>query len=74
MTAANGSLRSEEPHESLVAPEILFDFAGRIGGSRIVVKAAPTARFEIGEQVSAAIDLERVHLFDADNEAAIARR
>jgi multiple sugar transport system ATP-binding protein len=45
-----------------------------VGGSRIVVKAAPTARFEIGEQVSAAVDLDRVHLFDAGDESAIARR
>jgi multiple sugar transport system ATP-binding protein len=45
-----------------------------VGGTRIVVKAAPTARFEIGEQVSAAVDLERVHLFDAGDESAIARR
>jgi multiple sugar transport system ATP-binding protein len=45
-----------------------------VGGSRIVVKARPTARFEIGEEVSAAIDLDRVHLFDAGSESAIARR
>jgi multiple sugar transport system ATP-binding protein len=45
-----------------------------VGGSRIVVKAAPTARFEIGEEVRAAVDLDRVHLFDAGTESAIARR
>jgi multiple sugar transport system ATP-binding protein len=45
-----------------------------VGNSRIVVKAAPTARFEIGERVSAAVDLDRVHLFDAGDESAIARR
>ena len=45
-----------------------------VGGSRIVVKAAPTARFEVGEPVSAAVDLDRVHLFDAADESAIARR
>jgi multiple sugar transport system ATP-binding protein len=45
-----------------------------VGGSRIVIKAAPTARFEIGEPVSAAVDLDRVHLFDAGTETAIARQ
>ena len=45
-----------------------------VGASRIVVKAAPTARFEIGEQVRATVDLDRVHLFDAADESAIARR
>ncbi len=45
-----------------------------VGGSRIVVKAEPTARFEIGEEVRAAVDLDRVHLFDAGTESAIARR
>jgi multiple sugar transport system ATP-binding protein len=45
-----------------------------VGGSRIVVKARPTARFEVGEEVRAAIDLDRVHLFDAGSESAIARR
>jgi multiple sugar transport system ATP-binding protein len=45
-----------------------------VGGSRIVIKAAPTARFEIGEEVRAAVDLDRVHLFDAGTESAIARR
>src|SRR4051812_37077151 len=45
-----------------------------VGGSRIVVKAAPTARFEVGAEVRAAVDLDRVHLFDAGTESAIARR
>ena len=39
-----------------------------------MVKAPPTASFKIGEQVRAAVDLDRVHLFDADTESAIARR
>jgi multiple sugar transport system ATP-binding protein len=39
-----------------------------------VVKASPSARFEIGEQVRAAVDLDRIHLFDAGTESAIARR
>jgi multiple sugar transport system ATP-binding protein len=45
-----------------------------IGGQRIVVKAPPTATYSIGEQVRASVDMDRVHLFDASSEAAIARR
>ena len=45
-----------------------------IGDRRIVIKAPPTASLEIGEQVRASVDLDRVHLFDADTESAIARR
>jgi multiple sugar transport system ATP-binding protein len=45
-----------------------------IGDRRVVIKAPPTASLEIGEQVRAAVDLDRVHLFDADTESAIARR
>ena len=45
-----------------------------IGGQRVVVKAAPTTNFKTGEKVRAAIDLDRVHLFDADTESAIPRR
>jgi multiple sugar transport system ATP-binding protein len=44
-----------------------------IGDQRIVIKAPPTATFKIGEQVRAAVDMDRVHLFDADSESAIAR-
>ncbi|RKQ86730.1 carbohydrate ABC transporter ATP-binding protein (CUT1 family) [Solirubrobacter pauli] len=45
-----------------------------VGGERVIIKAPPTARYEIGEQVRAAVDMERVHLFDAESEQAIARR
>ena len=45
-----------------------------IGEQRVVIKAPPTTSFKIGEQVRAAVDLDRVHLFDADTESAIARR
>src|SRR4051794_2891283 len=45
-----------------------------IGGQRVIVKAAPTTSFKTGEKVRAAVDLERVHLFDARTESAIARR
>jgi multiple sugar transport system ATP-binding protein len=45
-----------------------------IGGQRVIVKASPTTTYNIGERVKAAIDLERVHLFDAGSESAIARR
>jgi multiple sugar transport system ATP-binding protein len=44
-----------------------------VGEHRVVVKAAPTATFKIGEQVRASVALDRVHLFDADTESAIAR-
>jgi multiple sugar transport system ATP-binding protein len=45
-----------------------------VGGQRVIIKAPPTANYSIGEQVRAAVDMERVHLFDADSEQAIARR
>jgi multiple sugar transport system ATP-binding protein len=44
-----------------------------IGDQRVIIKAPPTATFKIGEEVRAAVDLDRVHLFDADTESAIAR-
>jgi multiple sugar transport system ATP-binding protein len=45
-----------------------------IGGQRVIVKAAPTTSYNIGEKVRASVDLQRVHLFDAHTESAIARR
>jgi multiple sugar transport system ATP-binding protein len=45
-----------------------------IGGQRVIIKAPPTASYKVGEQVRAAVDMERVHLFDAESEQAIARR
>jgi multiple sugar transport system ATP-binding protein len=45
-----------------------------IGDQRIVIKAPPTLSLDVGEQVRAFVDLDRVHLFDADTESAIARR
>jgi multiple sugar transport system ATP-binding protein len=44
-----------------------------VGEHRVVVKAAPTTSFKIGEKVRASVALDRVHLFDADTESAIAR-
>jgi multiple sugar transport system ATP-binding protein len=44
-----------------------------IGDQRVIIKAPPTASFKIGEEVRASVDLDRVHLFDADTESAIAR-
>jgi multiple sugar transport system ATP-binding protein len=44
-----------------------------IGEQRVIIKAPPTATFKIGEEVRASVDLDRVHLFDADTESAIAR-
>jgi multiple sugar transport system ATP-binding protein len=45
-----------------------------VGSHRVIVKAAPTTSYAIGDKVRAAVDLERVHLFDAATESAIARR
>jgi multiple sugar transport system ATP-binding protein len=45
-----------------------------VGGHRVIVKAPPTASYTIGEKVRVAVDLDRVHLFDAGSETAIARR
>jgi multiple sugar transport system ATP-binding protein len=45
-----------------------------IGDRRIVIKAPPTASPAVGEQVRAAVDLDRIHLFDAETESAVARR
>ena len=45
-----------------------------LADQRIVVKAPPTASLQIGESVCASVDLDRIHLFDADGEAAIPRR
>ncbi|HET8757224.1 MAG TPA: ABC transporter ATP-binding protein [Solirubrobacteraceae bacterium] len=45
-----------------------------IGDRRIVIKAPPTASLQVGEQVRAAVDLDRIHLFDAATESAVARR
>jgi multiple sugar transport system ATP-binding protein len=39
-----------------------------------VIKAEPTATFKVGEKIRAAVNLERVHLFDADTESAIAKK
>jgi multiple sugar transport system ATP-binding protein len=44
-----------------------------VGEHRVVVKAAPTTSYKIGEQVRASVALDRVHLFDAETESAIAR-
>jgi multiple sugar transport system ATP-binding protein len=44
-----------------------------VGTQRLRVKAPPTAAYAVGERVEIAVDLDRVHLFDADTEAALAR-
>ena len=46
----------------------------KIADQRIVVKAPPTVSLRIGDSVRASVDLDRVHMFDADGEAAIPRR
>jgi multiple sugar transport system ATP-binding protein len=66
--ALDGTIYAVEP----LGDRTLVDI--EIGSHRVVVKAPPTASLEIGEQVRAAVDLDRVHLFDAETESAIARR
>src|SRR4051794_38644691 len=44
-----------------------------VGPHRLRVKAPPTASYDLGEPVQVAVDLDRVHLFDSESEAAIAR-
>jgi multiple sugar transport system ATP-binding protein len=66
--ALDGTVYAVEP----LGDRTLVDI--EIGGQRIVVKAAPTTSFKTGEKVRAAVDLDRVHLFDAETESAIARR
>jgi multiple sugar transport system ATP-binding protein len=45
-----------------------------VGGQRVIIKAPPTASYQVGESVRASVAMERVHLFDAESEQAIARR
>ena len=66
--ALGGTVYAVEP----LGDRTLVDL--EIGDQRIVIKAPPTASLEIGEQVRASVDLDRVHLFDAETESAIARR
>jgi multiple sugar transport system ATP-binding protein len=65
--ALDGTVYAVEP----LGDRTLVDV--EIGDQRIVIKAPPTASFKIGEQVRASVDMDRVHLFDADTESAIAR-
>src|SRR5690349_12785225 len=66
--ALDGTVYAVEP----LGDRTLVDI--EIGGQRVIVKAAPTASYKIGDKVRAAVDMSRVHLFDAHSEAAIARR
>jgi multiple sugar transport system ATP-binding protein len=66
--ALDGTVYAVEP----LGDRTLVDV--EIGDRRIVIKAPPTASLEIGERVRASVDLDRIHLFDADTESAIARR
>jgi multiple sugar transport system ATP-binding protein len=66
--ALDGTVYAVEP----LGDRTLVDV--EIGDARVVIKAPPTASFEVGEKIRAAVDLDRVHLFDADTESAIARR
>jgi multiple sugar transport system ATP-binding protein len=66
--ALDGTVYAVEP----LGDRTLVDI--EIGSQRVVVKAAPTTSYRIGEQVRAAVDLDRVHLFDAATESAIERQ
>ncbi len=66
--ALDGTVYAVEP----LGDRTLVDI--EIGSHRVIVKAAPTTTYSIGDKVRAAVDLERVHLFDAATESAIARR
>jgi multiple sugar transport system ATP-binding protein len=65
--ALDGTVYAVEP----LGDRTLVDVS--VGDARIVIKAPPTASFDVGEKIRAAVDLDRVHLFDADTESAIAR-
>jgi multiple sugar transport system ATP-binding protein len=66
--ALEGTVYAVEP----LGDRTLVDI--EVGEQRVVIKAAPTTSFQIGEPVRASVDLDRVHLFDAGTESAIARR
>jgi multiple sugar transport system ATP-binding protein len=66
--ALDGTVYAVEP----LGDRTLVDI--EVGAQRVVVKAAPAASYSIGEKVRAAVDLDRVHLFDAATESAIARQ
>ena len=44
-----------------------------VGSHLLRVKAPPRATYDAGEHVEIAVDLDRVHLFDAETEAALPR-
>jgi multiple sugar transport system ATP-binding protein len=66
--ALDGTVYAVEP----LGDRTLVDI--EIGSHRVVVKAAPTTSYSIGDKVRASVDLDRVHLFDAATETAIARK
>ena len=66
--ALDGTVYAVEP----LGDRTLVDI--EIGSHRVIVKAAPTTSYQIGEKVRAAVDLDRVHLFDAATESAIAKQ
>ncbi|HEX6023283.1 MAG TPA: ABC transporter ATP-binding protein [Solirubrobacter sp.] len=66
--ALDGTVYAVEP----LGDRTLVDV--EIGSHRVVIKAPPTVSYSIGEKVRAAVDLDRVHLFDAATETAIKRR
>jgi multiple sugar transport system ATP-binding protein len=44
-----------------------------VGSGRLQVKAPPRVALEMGEPITVAVDLDRVHLFDAATEEALSR-
>ena len=66
--ALDGTVYAVEP----LGDRTLVDV--ELGEQRIVIKAPATASLEIGDRVRAAVDLDRIHLFDAGSESAIMRR
>jgi multiple sugar transport system ATP-binding protein len=66
--ALDGTVYAVEP----LGDRTLVDV--EIGDRRVVIKAPPAASPTIGEQVRASVDLDRIHLFDAETESAVARR
>jgi multiple sugar transport system ATP-binding protein len=67
-TSLEGTVYAVEP----LGDRTLVDV--EVGGQRVIIKAPPTATYTVGEPVRAAVDMDRVHLFDAESEQAIARR
>jgi multiple sugar transport system ATP-binding protein len=74
------SLDRHEPSASLPATIYATEPLGdrtlvdvEVGGHRLQVKAPPRVAYEVGERVVVGVEMDRIHLFDAETEAAVAR-